>query len=213
IKHIKDYKVNHKYVEVLRNGILVQERWSEIGIGDIIKVKNNNIFPADLVLLSSSELHGICHVETKHLDGEHNLKIKQCVKETSCCKEIKDLIALNGIIECELPNKLFYNFLGRLKIMNKNPIPLDNKQFLLRGSILRNSKWIYGVVIYSGHETKIMINKSLRSVLKESAMGKIQNSLLKTIFLLIFSLSITCALCSLWWIKNGTNKYWYLEQR
>lgn len=68
-------------------------------------------------------------------------------------------------------------------------------------------------MIYSGHETKIMINKSLRSVLKESAMGKIQNSLLKTIFLLIFSLSITCALCSLWWIKNGTNKYWYLEQR
>ncbi|KAE9524276.1 hypothetical protein AGLY_015315 [Aphis glycines] len=213
IKHIKDYKVNHKYVEILRNGILVQERWSEIGIGDIIKVKNNNIIPADLVLLSSSELHGICHVETKHLDGEHNLKIRQCVKETSYCKELKDLIDLNGIIECELPNKLFYNFLGRLTIMNKNPIPLDNKQFLLRGSILRNSKWIYGVVIYSGHETKIMINKSLRSVLKESAMGKIQNSLLKTIFLLIFLLSITCALCSLWWIKNSTNKYWYLEQR
>lgn len=94
-----------------------------------------------------------------------------------------------------------------------SPIPLDNKQFLLRGSILRNSKWIYGVVIYSGHETKIMINKSLRSVLKESAMGKIQNSLLKMIFLLIFLLSITCALCSLWWIKNSTNKYWYLEQR
>jgi len=44
-------------VEVLRNGILVQERWSEIGIGDIIKVKNNNIFPADLVLLSSRYLN------------------------------------------------------------------------------------------------------------------------------------------------------------
>jgi len=43
-------------VEVLRNGVLVQERWSEIGIGDIIKVINNNIFPADLVLLSSRYL-------------------------------------------------------------------------------------------------------------------------------------------------------------
>lgn len=68
-------------------------------------------------------------------------------------------------------------------------------------------------MIYSGHETKIMINKSLRSILKESAMGKIQNSLLKTIFLLILLLSIMCALCSLWWIKNSNNTYWYLEQR
>ncbi|XP_060847824.1 probable phospholipid-transporting ATPase IA isoform X3 [Rhopalosiphum padi] len=213
IDHIKDYKVNHKYVEVLRNGILVQERWSEIGIGDIIKVKNNNIFPADLVLLSSSELYGTCHIETTHLDGEENLKIRQCVKETSHCKELKDLIGLNGIIECELPNKLLYNFLGRLTIMNKNPIPLGNKQFLLRGSVLRNSKWIYGVVIYSGHETKIMLNKSLHSLKESAAMETIQNSLLKTVFLLIFLLSIMCALCSLWWTKNHTNKHWYLEQR
>lgn len=123
-------------MEVLRNGVLVQERWSEIGIGDIIKVKNNNIFPADLVLISSrylnnirtlfiiiirtffSELYGTCHIETTHLDGEVNLKIRQCVKETSHCKELKDLIDLNGIIECELPNKLLYNFLGKLIIMN-----------------------------------------------------------------------------------------------
>jgi len=65
-----------------------------------------------------SELDGICHIETTKLDGEVNLKIRQCVKETSCCKELKDLIGLKGIIECELPNKLLYNFLGRLTIMN-----------------------------------------------------------------------------------------------
>jgi len=148
------------------------------------------------------------------------------------------LIDLNGIIECELPNKLLYNFLGRLTIMNNkweifiiifmkpqydiwisivyiyfySPIPLDNKQFLLRGSVLRNSKWIYGVVVYSGHETKIMLNQSLRS-LKESAMETIHNSLLKTVFILIFFLSLMCALCSLWWTKHNINKHWYLEQR
>jgi phospholipid-transporting ATPase len=94
-----------------------------------------------------------------------------------------------------------------------SPIPLDNKQFLLRGSVLRNSKWIYGVVIYSGHETKIMLNKSLHSLKESVAMETIQNSLLKTVFLLIFLLSIMCALCSLWWTKNHTNKHWYLEQR
>lgn len=65
-----------------------------------------------------SELHGTCHIETSNLDDETNIKIRQCPHETSYCKELQDLINLNGIIECELPNKSLYNFLGRLTIMN-----------------------------------------------------------------------------------------------
>lgn len=53
IKHKKDRKVNHKYVEVFRNGVLIKERWNQIGVGDILKIKKNKTFPADLVLLSS----------------------------------------------------------------------------------------------------------------------------------------------------------------
>ena len=37
------------------------------------------------------------------------------------------------------------------------PIPLGADQILLRGSQLRNTAWIYGIVIYSGHETKLMM--------------------------------------------------------
>ena len=39
-------------------------------------------FPADLVLLSSSNQDGICYVETINLDGESNLKIKQALDQT-----------------------------------------------------------------------------------------------------------------------------------
>lgn len=65
-----------------------------------------------------SDLYGNCHVETSNLDDETNLKIRQCPQETSYCKELQDIINLNGIIECEFPNKLLYHFLGRLTIMN-----------------------------------------------------------------------------------------------
>lgn len=67
-------------------------------------------------------------------------------------------------------------------------------------------------MVYSGHETKYMLNQTVMS-LKESAMETIQNSLLKMVFLLIFFLSLLCAVCSLWWNKNHTYKHWYLEQR
>ena len=37
-------------------------------------------------------------------------------------------------------------------------VPLNADNFLLRGSQLRNTEYTYGVVVYTGHETKIMMN-------------------------------------------------------
>ena len=48
-------------------------------MGDIVRVAKNEIFPADLVLLSSDRLDGSCHVTTASLDGETNLKVCTCV--------------------------------------------------------------------------------------------------------------------------------------
>jgi phospholipid-transporting ATPase len=45
-------------------------------VGDILRVTNEKPFPADIVLLSSSEPDGMCLIETANLDGETNLKIR-----------------------------------------------------------------------------------------------------------------------------------------
>jgi phospholipid-translocating ATPase len=55
--------------------------WKFLRVGEIIKVKKDEFFPADLILLNSSGPKGICYIETKNLDGETNLKHKVANKE------------------------------------------------------------------------------------------------------------------------------------
>lgn len=91
-----------------------------------------------------------------------------------------------------------------------SPIPLDNKQFLPREGVLRNTKWIYGIAIYTGRETKCMLNQTLDS-LKESAIDKILSSQIRIFFLIICLLSFTCAVYSEYWKKKNCSSHWYLN--
>lgn len=70
--------------------------WKDLQIGQIIKARFLNSFfgiyrkkkicrdeflPADIILLNTSELQGVCYIETKNLDGETNLKQKSAHKD------------------------------------------------------------------------------------------------------------------------------------
>ena len=53
----------------------MQDSISElIEVGSLVKVKEGENFPCDLILIQSSLPKGISFVETKNLDGETNLK-------------------------------------------------------------------------------------------------------------------------------------------
>lgn len=54
--------------------------WKKVVVGDFIKLPSDEIIPADLLLLNSSDANSICHIETANLDGETNLKQKEVVK-------------------------------------------------------------------------------------------------------------------------------------
>lgn len=46
-------------------------------MGDLVRVKRDEGFPCDLVLLSTSNAEGKCYVTTANLDGETNLKVSR----------------------------------------------------------------------------------------------------------------------------------------
>lgn len=52
------------------------KHWKDIRVGELIKVEDEEFIPCDLLLLKSVDDKGLCFVETKNLDGETNLKIK-----------------------------------------------------------------------------------------------------------------------------------------
>ena len=78
-------------------------------------------------------------------------------------------------MECEGPNKRLYEFTGNIQLKSAEQLePIQSDQILLRGAQLRNTEWIYGLVIYSGHDSKLLQNAS-RAPLKRSRMDHITN--------------------------------------
>ena len=163
-RHQSDKKENRKKVLVGDQlaGKFEEKLWKEINVGSIVKIRRDEYFPADLILLNSSAPKGICYIETKDLDGETNLKHKQAEKkilELGLETDQEVLQSMKGAhIECENPNEMLYKFDGSLHIRDV-VAPLTVEQILLRGSNLRNTDYIYGLVVFTGHETKIMKNQ------------------------------------------------------
>jgi phospholipid-transporting ATPase len=172
-----DAQENNSPILILQDGKFMPTTWANLRTGDVIKVLRGDFIPADILLLFSSSDKQDCYVETKNLDGETNLKMK-CVPEAfrDQVKFEKDILKLNGCrFSFEEPNPYLYTFNGVVTLEpSKSLVPIEPKHFLLRGSHLRNTQFIIGVVAFNGQFTKVMMNsiksKPKRSYL-ESKMG------------------------------------------
>jgi len=76
-RHKSDNEENNKKVELLTNEGFKDVTWKSIRVGNIVKVKQDEFFCADLLVIKSSGDKGNCFIETKNLDGETNLKHKK----------------------------------------------------------------------------------------------------------------------------------------
>ncbi|KAJ6757750.1 putative PHOSPHOLIPID-TRANSPORTING ATPASE [Salix koriyanagi] len=94
-----------------------------------------------------------------NLDGETNLKLKQALESTAFMHEDSYYRDFKALIKCEDPNTNLYSFVGTLDF-EQNLYPLSPQRLLLRDSKLRNTEYIYGAVIFTGHDTKVMQNST-----------------------------------------------------
>lgn len=82
-------------------------------------------------------------------------------------------------MHCEPPNSIIQHFNGSMFI-NGREVGLDMSNFLLRGSTLRNTKWVFGVVVYTGKDTKLIMN-SRRVPFKLSSIERTMNNIILVI--------------------------------
>ncbi|XP_071314424.1 probable phospholipid-transporting ATPase IA isoform X7 [Trachinotus anak] len=209
-RHNADSVVNKKECQVLRNGAWEIVHWEKVEVGDVIRVNGSDFVPADAVILSSSEPQGMCYIETSNLDGETNLKIRQGLQLTAEIKDIDSLMRLSGRMECESPNRHLYEFVGNIRLDGHSTVPLGPDQILLRGAQLRNTQWVHGVVVYTGHDTKLMQN-STRPPLKLSNVERITNFQILVLFGCLLAISLVCSIGQTIWKYQYGNDAWYMD--
>lgn len=205
-----DREENNRSTLIRQNSQWTSILWKNLKVGDLCKVKKDEIFPGDIIVLFTSDENGICYIETKNLDGETNLKHKIADKNTQkFFVEENRIDGFQGKIQCEDPNPMIYQFQG---IFNSEigAVPLTAEQFLLRGSSLKNTDWIVGVVVYTGHESKIMLNSS-RSKAKLSSNEQQMNNQIIYLFFLQLGLCFFCAVVNASWLLSNEDSATYLE--
>ncbi|KAJ8773950.1 hypothetical protein K2173_009381 [Erythroxylum novogranatense] len=209
-RFIQDMKVNSTKTLVHQgDGVFDYKAWDNIQVGDIVKVEKDQFFPADLLLLATDYDDGICYVETMNLDGETNLKLKRALEVTLPLDEDLAFRGFTGTIKCEDPNPSLYTFIGNFEY-ERQIYPLEPNQVLLRDSKLRNTSFIYGVVIFTGFDSKVMQN-STKSPSKRSKIEKKMDKIIYILFSLLLLISVISSIGFAVKIKVQMPDWWYME--
>ena len=148
-------------------------------VGDVIEIRNRELIPADMVVLESADANGLCFVMTANLDGETNLKLRQVSTDMN-----KRKYSRGCQLKCERPNNRLNNFEGTFIDTadgNNKSFPLSNTNFILRGTQLRNTEFVRGLVTFVGRESKIQMNAA-KTPLKMSSLTHLGNTETVAIF-------------------------------
>ncbi|KFO70890.1 putative phospholipid-transporting ATPase IK, partial [Cuculus canorus] len=209
-RHQSDRKINSRPCEILSGKSFCWQKWHNICVGDIIRLRKDSFVPADILLLCSSEPSSLCYVETADIDGETNLKFRQALLVTHQELVSEESMAnFDGRVTCEEPNSRMHSFTGTLEWRGET-YSLDSEKILLRGCKIRNTDVCYGLVIYAGFDSKIM--RSCGKIkLKKTKLDRMMDRLVIIIFLMLLVTSLCLAVASGFWARTFQEKHSYLS--
>jgi phospholipid-translocating P-type ATPase (flippase) len=195
-------------------GGFVPKASADIAVGNIIKIKSNQPFPSDCLCIRSSNEKGHCFVETANLDGETDLKPRIAVSAMHQHYTTPEkLDELSGKLAWEAPNRKFEQFKGYLEIEQSadEKIQLEAENLLLRGTVLRNTEYVLGIVVYTGEDSKIRcnLNQQKHRLPKSSVMKTVDRGYIYMVILQIFMCFFAAVYAGVWYDHHES--VWYLQ--
>ncbi|KAF9447871.1 phospholipid-translocating P-type ATPase [Macrolepiota fuliginosa MF-IS2] len=168
--------------------------WEDLRVGDFVKIREDEHIPADLLICATSEEEDVAFVETKNLDGETNLKSRHAVPCLTHLNNAQDCAdTLNKFhVKCDRPDTDMYRLNANVTL-NGYTSSVDLSMTLLRGTVLRNTKWVVGIVLFTGLDTKIVMNSG-GTPSKRSKVERQMNPQVLFNLVLMAGMAVVCAI-------------------
>ncbi|EFA82304.1 hypothetical protein PPL_04728 [Heterostelium album PN500] len=200
-----DREVNGKTVTILKGSNFVDCKAYKLKPGDIIRVTNNEVVPADMILLATSDEENISMVEYYESDGETKFSTKNPLEFTSNLKEPRSLAELEAKISCSGTGVKPAQFKGQIH-HDRVAEPVGYTNLVLKSSKLSNTKWVYGVVIFTGKDT--LVPHGIKS--KKTKLGRVERMTNHNFFMLLSLAIILAAISTVIFKIQVDNGAWYL---
>ncbi|XP_077362925.1 putative phospholipid-transporting ATPase IIB isoform X2 [Festucalex cinctus] len=161
-RHQRDKEMNSQLYSKLTLRGKIQVKSSDIQVGDLIIAEKNQRIPADMIFLRTSEKNGTCFIRTDQLDGETDWKLKVAVGCTQRLPAVGDLFSINAFVYAQKPQLDIHSFEGNFTREDADhqvheSLSIENT---LWASTVVASGTVIGVVIYTGKETRSVLNTS-----------------------------------------------------
>ena len=139
--------------------------WEDVRVGDFVQIRADQPFPSDIIICATSEPEDVAYVETKNLDGETNLKSRHNVASLGHLRSAEACVRSSPYrIDADKPETNMYRLNARITQLDEKgedlgrPEAISLDTVLLRGTVLRNTEWVIGIVLFTGRDTKIVLN-------------------------------------------------------
>eukprot|EP00095_Tigriopus_kingsejongensis_P008902 maker-scaffold1538_size36768-snap-gene-0.8 protein:Tk08902 transcript:maker-scaffold1538_size36768-snap-gene-0.8-mRNA-1 annotation:"hypothetical protein DAPPUDRAFT_315465" len=212
LRHKADSVINNRKVTRIKKcGESERIQSKKIEVGDILRIEDDEDFPCDILLLSTSSSQGKCYVMTANLDGETNLKTKKPASITNAIFPVHQSVAATAqsiFLETDFPCAQLETFHGNLYIIDReangsvetsqdesqNSCVLTSENLLLRGSRLKNTDSVIGCAVFTGADTKMSLNGKLTSNKFSTVEKKMNRYLVFFLLLLAFEVVVSVIL-------------------
>ena len=192
-RHKSDRAVNNSLVTLVTRRATGEEDSTEVSSstlrpGDVIRVTNMSVCPADAVLVKVEQGRGEAYVETSGVDGETNLKVRTTPVGLADWQGVPD----GATLSLPSPTKNITSFSGTLHPPSGPPVPLTPDSLLLRSHVLRNTPSALLLVCYTGPRTKLALN-SRKAPSKLSNLDRLVN---RAIWIIILAMCVVVSICA-----------------